>query len=119
MTIATAIASLPGLEVVHDMPQAVRIVLLRQSTAVPAGVDVERAWTPVRYVREAQTCAFCWGPIPAGSPGSRTGTRGTRAWYNAVWQVWECIPCRDEATRSHVLSTLSQKESPVVEMRLE
>ena len=62
--------------------------------------DPEPHWTPVRYVRVAQVCSFCGHTIPAGSPGSTTGTRGTKAYYNAVLNVWECIGCRQEALRA-------------------
>ena len=56
-------------------------------------------WTPVRYVRRPQTCAFCWCVIPAGSPGSSTGTRGTRAWVNDRGE-WECLGCRSDGFRA-------------------
>ena len=57
-------------------------------------------WTPVRFVHEAQRCDFCWERIPKGSPGHKSGTRGTKAFYNAVRRVWECLACREEGFRA-------------------
>jgi len=59
-----------------------------------------RVWTPVRYVRFPQVCDFCWELIPRSSPGRTTGSRGTKAFFNAALNIWECIPCREEATRA-------------------
>jgi hypothetical protein len=57
-------------------------------------------WTPVRYIRNARRCDFCGIEIPAGSPGATRGTRGTKAYFNPHRNVWECMPCRSEATRA-------------------
>lgn len=59
-------------------------------------------WIPVRYVAHDQQCQFCGERIPKGSPGSRVGERGTRAWWDKAHDVWECIPCREEATRAEL-----------------
>jgi hypothetical protein len=57
-------------------------------------------WVAVRYVAQSQRCDFCWQRIPKGSPGNRTGERGTKAWYNAKRRVWECMGCRTEGFRA-------------------
>ena len=62
-------------------------------------VPIERkTWTPVRFIRDPQVCAFCWQIIPNGRPGSTTGSRGTKAWYCPEHRVYECLGCRSEAT---------------------
>ena len=62
--------------------------------------DPEPYWTPARFVHEPQTCSFCGYMIPRASPGSTTGTRGTKAYFNSLTKVWECIGCRQEALRA-------------------
>lgn len=59
-----------------------------------------RLWTPSRYVKHDQQCDFCWNRIPRSKPGSTSGTRGTKAFYNAAFNIWECWPCRQEAARA-------------------
>lgn len=56
-----------------------------------------RLWTPVRYVHKSQRCDFCWNAIPRARPGSTTGTRGTKAYFNAALGIWECLKCREAA----------------------
>lgn len=51
-------------------------------------------WIPVRHVRQAQECDFCWCRIPKASPGHTSGSRGTKAYYNPVLRIWECCECR-------------------------
>ena len=75
-------------------------------------------WTPVRFVHQPQRCQFCWEVIPRAKPGTTTGTRGTKAFYNAALQVWECMKCREEATRADLarqaeLEARTLKESPM------
>jgi hypothetical protein len=67
---------------------------------VAANVIAREQWTPVRYVRFPQRCDFCWETIPRCKPGNSTGTRGTKAYFNAVRRVWECIACRQEGFRA-------------------
>lgn len=55
-------------------------------------------WMPVRFVSHEQECDLCWAIIPKASPGRSTGTRGTKAWYNAAFGIWECIKCRQLVT---------------------
>lgn len=55
-------------------------------------------WTPVRFVRQQVECACCWEIIPAGKPGTTTGTRGTKAYYCAQTREFECMRCRGLAT---------------------
>lgn len=63
----------------------------------------EANWTPVRYVQFEQRCAFCRGRIPKGSPGTRTGERGTKAYFRKLPDgrgEWECMECREEGARA-------------------
>lgn len=76
-----------------------RALLARPVSAADWYSHPDEQWTPVRYVREPQRCDFCWQTIRAGSPGTRTGERGTKAYYNATRRVWECLECRTEGTR--------------------
>lgn len=57
---------------------------------------------PVRFIRFPQTCRFCWRDIPPGRPGTRTGERGTKAYFDPTTREWECIPCHDELTRANL-----------------
>lgn len=59
-------------------------------------------WTPARYVHSDQRCAFCGAHIPRSKPGTRVGDRGSKAFYNAALQRFECIDCRAEATRADI-----------------
>lgn len=59
-------------------------------------------WVPIRYVSAPHVCDCCWETIPIGSPGHRAGERGTRAWWDKANDVWECLGCRDEATRAEL-----------------
>jgi hypothetical protein len=73
-------------------------------------------WQAVRFVHQDQTCALCWDRIAKGSPGSSTGSRGTRAWFLPAARLtcaitgrvilgpglWECLPCHDELTRAEL-----------------
>jgi hypothetical protein len=70
-------------------------------TRGPVLRDPEPYWIPARFVHAPQVCDFCGLTIPVGSPGSRTGERGTRAYFNSLLKVWECMDCRQEALRAH------------------
>lgn len=59
-----------------------------------------RCWTPARYIDKSQKCDFCWNAIVRCKPGNTTGTRGTKAWYNAALGIWECLACRSEGMRA-------------------
>jgi hypothetical protein len=59
-----------------------------------------RRWTPARYVHAHQRCWFCGAHIPRATPGRTTGTRGTKAFFNTAFRLWECCDCRAEATRA-------------------
>ena len=61
-----------------------------------------RLWMPVRTVSYAQACHFCGAGIPRDRPGAKTGTRGTKAFYNRALNLWECMACREEATRAEL-----------------
>lgn len=63
----------------------------------------EGNWTPVRYVQFEQRCSFCRGRVPKGSPGTRTGERGTKAYFRKLADgrgEWECMECREEGARA-------------------
>ena len=68
---------------------------------LPSARDPEPHWVPARYVHADQACSFCGFTIFACAPGNKTGTRGTKAYLNALLNVWEGIPCRQEALRAH------------------
>lgn len=70
-------------------------------------------WTPARYVHSDQRCAFCGAHIPRSKPGSRVGDRGSKAFYNAALQRFECLDCRAEATRADL--TAQQRQAPRTE----
>lgn len=57
-------------------------------------------WIPVRWVKKAVRCDFCRSNIPAGKPGTTTGSRGTKAWYCRHRNIFECLGCRSEAMRA-------------------
>lgn len=57
-------------------------------------------WTPARFVPEGVVCDFCWQDIPKASPGHKSGTRGTKAFYNPDRAVWESMGCRLEGSRA-------------------
>ncbi len=57
-------------------------------------------WIPARFVRRSQVCAFCRSSISPARPGSTTGTRGTKAWFNPATGEWECLECHEEASRA-------------------
>jgi len=59
-------------------------------------------WTPARYVAMHQRCSFCGAPIMRDKPGARVGDRGTKAFFNSARKLWECTPCRMEATRAEM-----------------
>jgi len=61
-----------------------------------------RLWTPARYITFDQVCHFCGAEIPRAKPGTTTGTRGTKAYINVALGLYECMPCRWEATRAEL-----------------
>jgi hypothetical protein len=61
-----------------------------------------RLWTPARYIHGHQRCHFCGEHIPPARPGATTGTRGTKAFVNIALGLFECMPCRAEATRAEL-----------------
>jgi hypothetical protein len=69
-------------------------------------------WTPVRTISYAQRCHFCRAGIARDRPGSRTGERGTKAFFNRALNLWECIACREEATRAE-LARQAPRESVI------
>ena len=54
----------------------------------------------MRHVYKTARCSFCGFDIPRGLPGTTTGSRGTKAYFNAQLGEWECIGCRQEALRA-------------------
>lgn len=62
--------------------------------------DPEPFWVPARYVHADQECSFCHLTIHRAAPGTKSGTRGTKAYYNNLLHEWECIACRQEALRA-------------------
>lgn len=74
--------------------------VLAYGPRAPMVRDPEPYWMPVRYVNEPQVCSFCGYTIQRASPGSTTGSRGTKAYFNSLTKVWECIGCRQEALRA-------------------
>jgi hypothetical protein len=63
-------------------------------------VSEAEAWTPIRFVRSLHQCESCKATILLGSPGSSTGTRGTRAFWTKQRDAWRCLSCHTEITRS-------------------
>jgi len=80
----------------HPIPAHVRAFGARP----PSIRDPEPHWVPARYVHADQVCSFCGFTIFAGSPGTAAGTRGTKAYFNGMLNIWECMPCRQEALRA-------------------
>ena len=66
----------------------------------PQPRDPEPFWMPVRFIHADQECSFCHHTILRAAPGTKTGTRGTKAYYNAMLKEWECVECRQEALRA-------------------
>lgn len=60
----------------------------------------EERWTPVRFVRDEQVCAFCGARIPQARPGTTTGTRGTKAFFSHDSKRWSCSDCYAIVSRS-------------------
>ena len=56
-------------------------------------------WTPARYIRFAQICESCGSTIAVQSPGTSTGTRGTKAFFSPLRRAWQCLHCRTELCR--------------------
>lgn len=81
-------------------PRPVPAHIRQFGTRGPQPRDPEPFWTPARYVHAPQVCSFCGCTIPAGAPGTTTGTRGTRAYFNGLLKVWECMGCHQEALRA-------------------
>jgi hypothetical protein len=75
-------------------------------------MSARERWIPVRYVNYSQRCRFCWCDIPRGSPGSTTGTRGTRAWKSLDTGEWECLSCRTEGFRAEEAREASDRAAP-------
>jgi len=63
---------------------------------------------PIRYVRAPCICWFCGVDIPRARPGSRTGERGTKAWWWREQNVWECLACRSAAVDASIASEAAQ-----------
>mgnify|MGYP001597997964 CR=1 FL=1 len=79
----------------------------------PSQLEAE-LWTPARYISMSQICWFCHAHIPRDRPGARVGDRGTKAFFNSARRLWECTPCRVEATRAFLVC--QQPHAPVVEI---
>lgn len=69
---------------------------------VPQATGYVDQWRPVRFVREPQQCYLCWVRIPKASPGAKSGTRGTKAFYEPNLRLWECLGCREEQGRAEL-----------------
>lgn len=69
-------------------------------TRGPQPRDPEPFWMPVRFVPDGVTCDFCRFVIPRSFPGRRTGERGTKAYFNSLMRVYECIGCRQDELRA-------------------
>lgn len=61
-----------------------------------------QGWIPARTIRFEVKCRFCGVRIPRCKPGSSTGDRGTKAWFNPSSREWECLSCHDELTRAEL-----------------
>lgn len=59
----------------------------------------DEAWTPIRFVRSLHQCESCGSTILPGSPGSTTGSRGTRAFQSVQRRAWRCLTCHVEIGR--------------------
>ena len=57
-------------------------------------------WTPIRHLRTAQRCDFCWRTIQPFKPGTVKGDRGTKAYYQPERRVFECMSCHAELERA-------------------
>ena len=64
--------------------------------------DPEPYWIPSQYVHAAQVCDFCGNAIPRSRPAAPAAPRTTKAYFNSLLKVWECIGCRHEGMRAHV-----------------
>lgn len=76
--------------------------MIARGVRPPQREDPEPFWIPVRYIERQQECSFCGATIFKGSPGARTGERGTKAYFNKLTGEWECIACRNEAVRAQL-----------------
>ena len=83
------------------MTPAVWGPMIRRGSRGPQRSDPEPFWMPTRTIAHDQECSFCGRTIRRAHPGNTTGTRGTKAYYNAMLREWECIDCRQEALRAH------------------
>ena len=61
-----------------------------------------RLWTPARYIAHDTRCHLCGADIARTKPGATTGTRGTKAFFNATLGLFECMDCRLEGTRAEL-----------------
>lgn len=68
----------------------------------PQREDPEPYWQPIRFVQTGVPCSFCGYAIAKGKPGTRTGERGTKAYFNRLTREFECIGCREEAGRANL-----------------
>jgi len=50
-------------------------------------------WAPVRHVPRGVACDFCWRAIAKGARAEHCPTRN----------VYECLPCREEAARAEAM----------------
>lgn len=74
--------------------------LVQRGPRPPQGSDPEPLWIAARTIRRDVVCSFCGALIRRCAPGSTTGTRGTKAFFNPQLREFECMPCREEATRA-------------------
>jgi len=69
-----------------------------------------RLWTPARYIMRDQRCHFCGADIPRTHPGATTGNRGTKAFVNIALGLFECMPCRLDATDAEMAPRVTSVE---------
>lgn len=56
-------------------------------------------WLPTRFVHNPQKCQECGRTVPRSAPGSKSGTRGTKAYFEKGVGLWLCLECGIEESR--------------------
>ena len=56
-------------------------------------------WNPARYIMQSQVCVDCGIRIPKASPGTSSGTRGTKAFFSPDRKAWRCEACMEDASK--------------------
>ena len=75
-------------------------------------MHAREVWTPARTIASDQRCYFCFGSIPRGSPGRRTGDRGTKAFYCHTARLWQCLECHAEHVRAEIARDALERRPP-------